>query len=304
MQQQQRLILACLGVLVLLNTAATTWLPSLRLIIWAFFLGSLLAVLLVAGAILLTSDNNAHDHVSTSPLRQIKPLGFTVSTTWRQEVAASLAENNHSRKPLYPASEAISQALDAILRNVNRDFIASWYSAVSPDPSFTLHVDNVVRHAVERVTERLQTLDVAEVLVGRIAPLLTAHLHDFSAAERAVRGRHLDNNLTESEELDLAIAKKYRDGKLHAAASLGYSDMKQAQQDHLRKLADRILPLVLPEKEARSKVVSIIAREIIACAVLFPALVMLSDPDTWNRIIEALVGGLDTIATAWAHGCV
>ncbi|KAA8908447.1 PXA domain-containing protein [Sphaerosporella brunnea] len=287
MQQPQRLILACLGLLVFLNTVATTWLPSLRLIIWAFFAGCFLAVLLLAGAVLLTSDNN-NAHVSTTPLRQIRPLGFTVSATWHQEVAASKREDTFERKPLYPASQPISQALDGILSHVNRDFIASWYEKVSPDPSFSLQVENVIRHTVERIVERVQTLDVPEVLVGRIAPLLTAHLHDFSAAERAVRGRHLNNNLTESEELDLAIAKKYRDGKLHTAASLGYSDMKQAQQDHLRKLADKILPLVLSEKEVGSKIVSIIAREIIACAVLFPTLVMLSDPDTWNRIIEAL----------------
>ena len=137
---------------------------------------------------------------------------------------------------------------------------------------------------------RIEKVDGARVAVGTLAPLLTAHLHDFSEAERAVRGRHLDHDLTESEELDRAIAAKYRNGKLHPAASLAVSDMKQAQQDHLRRLMEKVLPLILPAREVRSRVVAIVVREIVACAVLFPAMEMLAEPDTWNQIIEAIVG--------------
>jgi len=258
---------------------------------------------LLAAAVLLTS-NTYSKAADDGPLRNVKPFALTTSATWDREVRASLQEDAFERIPLYPPSFSISQALDGLLEHVNRDFINSWYTKVSPDPSFSLQVENLVRHTIIQVFGRVQTVDVTEVLVGKITPLLTTHLHDFSAAERAVRGKHLNIKLTESEELDLAIASKYRNGKLHAAAGLGFSDMKQAQQDHLRKLVDKVLPLILPANEIKSRAVCIIAREIIACGVLFPALAMLSDPDSWNRIIEVIVCFPDPSDDVPANSCL
>lgn len=260
--------------------------------------------LLTLVAVVVLTSNNPHNYDNDngdksninrspdgppSPLRNVKPLAFALPATWEAEVAASIAEDAFERKPLYPPSLPISQALDALLDNVARDFVRSWYRHVSPDPAFARQVDGLIWHAVGRIAERLLTVDVPELLVGTLAPLLTAHLHGFSAAERAVRGRRLEVRLTESEELDLAIAAKYRNGNLHAAAGLKSADTKQAQQDHLRQLVDKILPQLLPATEQNSRLVAILVREILACGVLFPALTVLSDPDSWNRLIEAIV---------------
>jgi sorting nexin-25 len=94
-------------------------------------------------------------------------------------------------------------------------------------------------------------------------------------------------NITEGEELDLAIAAKYKDGKLHPAASLAFSDSRSVEQEHMRKLLVRILPDVVPEDLISSRAVSVLIKEIVACAVLSPVLQLLKDPDTWNQLIEA-----------------
>ncbi|CCX13120.1 PXA domain-containing protein [Pyronema domesticum] len=288
MQQRQYLFLAFLGLLVLLNTVATTWLPSLRLIIWAFFAGCVVSLLLSVAAVLLTSTTTHVGDGDYNPLRNIKPLALATTAIWEQEVAAAAKEDVFERPPLYPPSFPISQALDQLLDNVNRDFINSWYTKVSPDPSFSLQVEKTIRHTLLSISQRLQTVDLPVLVVGRVVPLLTAHLHDFSVAEKTVRGNRLEVSLTESEELDLAIASKYRNGRLHAAAGLGSADMKEAQLDHLRKIIDKLLPLILPDSEKKSRVVCIIIREIVACSILFTTLSMLSDPDFWNRIIEQI----------------
>ena len=79
-------------------------------------------------------------------------------------------------------------------------------------------------------------------------------------------------------------------GKLHPAVeNLSSTFTRQTEEAHLKKLVHRILPLVLPEKEAKSKAIKITIREILACAVLFPVVEMLSDPDFWNTTIDEVV---------------
>ncbi|KAK8196529.1 tRNA (guanine-N(7)-)-methyltransferase (tRNA(m7G46)-methyltransferase) [Zalaria obscura] len=92
--------------------------------------------------------------------------------------------------------------------------------------------------------------------------------------------------MTESEELDLAIAGKYKDGRLHKAADLTFSDTKLMQQAHLRKTTARLLPYVLSESMQTSPAVTTLVREIVACAVLGPIMQMLTDPDMWNQLLE------------------
>lgn len=243
-------------------------------------------VLFLVGIVVLATDC---DFDKRKQLCDLQPLAFTSPTIWEKEVEASTFEDTYLSVPLYPPSFVISEALDALLQSVSREFITSWFSNVSKDPSFPLLVEKQIRHALARLRDRLQTIDIVEVFVGKIVPLLTTHLNEFSVAEKAVRGKHLENSLTESEELDLAIAAKYRDGKLHPAASLAFSDMKLAQYEHLRVIATRLLSSLIPEKEQKSRGLGILLREVVALAILHPAMTMLSDPDFWNQLTEALV---------------
>ncbi|KAM0492030.1 hypothetical protein ACHAPB_008955 [Verticillium nonalfalfae] len=167
-----------------------------------------------------------------------------------------------------------------------RDFVSSWYSHISKNPTFPNEVDKAVRIALGNLRNRLLELDLAEIVTSRLVPVLTIHFKDFCDAEHSVRGKKLNRSVTESEELDLAIASKYREGKLHPAASLSFPDTKLVQQDYLRKTVARILPSLLPPNLLASRAVSIIIREIVACAILFPVLQLLAEPDTWNQIME------------------
>lgn len=274
--------------LLILNHVATTSLPSLRLIVWAFFAGTILAAVGILVLLLFTTEPAETN--SSETLRSLPLLAFTNPDRWSAEIAAlKSAPTPSTPPPLYPPSPVISTGLETLLSYVQRDFISSWYSNVSSSPAFPDEVSKLIRHALTSTLSRTANLDLSDLIVARISPIVTAHIHDFSAAEKAVRGKHLNKHLTESEELDNAIAGKYRDGKLHPAAGTGYSDMAMAGQDYLRKVVEKILPLVLPEKEIGSRVVGVIVREIVACAILSPGLAMLAVPDTWNQLVVALV---------------
>lgn len=263
---------------------ATNWFPAIRWAGHAFVAGLVASLALLLAATLLLSRGSDPNRFRTSS----RPNGakFLGREAWRAEVSALRKRQAYKKQPLLDSSVAISHALDDVLDLITRDFIWSWYSKISPNPVFRNEVDRAIRCALEAIRDRLFEVDLPEVLTTRLVPLLTAHFRDFNEAERAVRGRKLNRSVTESEELDLAIAAKYKDGKIHPAATLAYSDLKLTQQDYLRKIVTKLLPEVLPENILSSRAVSTLIREIVSCAVLYPLLQILSDPDTWNQLME------------------
>ncbi|KAH7312240.1 PXA domain-containing protein [Stachybotrys elegans] len=259
---------------------AVSWFSVLRWAGYAFVAGIVVTVLGLVAALVLTSrplDN-----------RRPRPNGanFLGPETWRAEVDALHQRQAYTKTSLDVDSVRVSAALDGLLGLILRDFVASWYGHISKNPEFTNEVDSAVRTALSNLLDAFRDKDLAELVTSRLVPILTAHLRDFYEAEKSVRGKKLNRSVTESEELDLAIASKFRDGRLHPAASLSFPDTKMVQQDYLRNLVARILPRILPEKLTSSRAVSIIIREIVGCAVLFPVVQMLADPDTWNQVME------------------
>ncbi|KAI8626493.1 PXA domain-containing protein [Xylariaceae sp. FL1651] len=263
---------------------AVAWFPSIRWAGYAFVAGAVVAFVGVLSLILLTSRGSTY----TQRNRSSRPNSVTFADpdSWRKEIIALRVRQTYVKAPLYAESPTISGALDDLLELIIRDFVKSWYSNISKNSVFADAVDKAIRHALIAIRDRLFDIDLVEVVTSRVIPILTAHFRDAYDAERAVRGRKLSLDVTESEELDLAIAAKYKDGKIHSAASLAYSDTKLVQQDHLRQMVAGILPKVLPERLLDSRAVSSIIREVVACAVFFPVVQLLSEPDTWNQLME------------------
>ncbi|KAK5626187.1 hypothetical protein RRF57_001902 [Xylaria bambusicola] len=263
---------------------AVAWFPSIRWVGHAFVAGLVVALAGVLLLILGTSRGSVYNqrHKSSRP----NGVTFAAREVWRKEITSLRARQTYIKAPLYAESPALSRALDDLLELIIRDFVTSWYSNISKNPVFANSVDKAIRRVLVAIQARLFDVDLVEVITSRVVPILTAHFRDAYDAERAVRGRKLNLDITESEELDLAIASKYNDGKIHSAVSLAYSDTKLVQQDYLRQMVAKILPKVLPKRLLESRAVSSIVREIVSCAVLFPVVQLLSEPDTWNQLME------------------
>jgi sorting nexin-25 len=265
----------------------TDWLPSLRWIPHALVAGSLATVLGLLFLIATTSRGVQH-----SQLRSIqgKPVAWRNKETWEEEKAALLSRTEYRRPVIFPEARKFSKAVDGLLDLILRDFVSSWYAGISKRPTFQNEIDRSIRSVLLTVAARLTGVDLVELGVSRILPLVTGHLREFYEAERAVRGKDLGLKVTESEELDMAIAAKYNGGKMHAAAALGFADTAASQQRHLREMVKKLLPIVLPENMKTSSAVSVLVQEIVACAVLTPVLNMMEDPDFWNQMIVNIGG--------------
>ena len=264
---------------------AVHWFPIIRFIGYAFVAGVLITLFALVAITLSTAKRKSEiGRTNTGGTGAVK---FLSSTDWHTESFKFTSARTYRPVQLYHQSFVISNALDGLLNLALRDFVTSWYNNITRNATFANEVDRGIRAALADIRDRILKEDIVNIAVSRVVPIINAHLREFDLAERLVRGRSLNRNVTESEELDLAIAAKYRDGKLHPAASLAYSDTKPVQQDHLRKILVRVLPDVLPESMIKSRASSVLIKEIVACAILFPVMQILSDPDTWSQLIEA-----------------
>lgn len=260
------------------------WFPVLRYFGYTLALGFLLSASLILSLVLFTTRSQ------TPPRKrcQISPsVAFIGPGYWEQEVGNVRRHAVYHPESLYPRSFVVSEGIDELLSFITRDFISSWYRSISPNRFFVNEVDGIIRTAIGNLRDRLLEEDLVSLIVSRIFPILTSHIREFDIAERLVRGRNLTRDVTESEELDLAIASKYREGRLHPAATLSLSDQRPVEQEYLRKTAVGLLPQLFPQGVLNSRIVSVLMREVLACGVLSPLISVLSEPDTWNRLVEA-----------------
>ncbi|KAF2034844.1 hypothetical protein EK21DRAFT_55251 [Setomelanomma holmii] len=263
----------------------THWQPKLLYLPYAFVAGVVATLALLTWLTLTTSwkkELRTGGKVDYGP----RHVAFLAPEKWKAEREALTKRNMYMMEPLYPASFVVSDSIDVLIGLILRDFVKSWYGNISKSPTFVNEVDKAVRTALGEIRDRILAVDMVETVVSRMLPLITEHLRAAYEAERAVRGRKLSRIVTDSEELDNAIAAKYKDGRLHPAASLAYSNTKSIQQQHLRSIVARLLPKVMPPNMTTSSAVNVLIKEIVACAVLSPVMQMLSDPDTWNQLME------------------
>jgi sorting nexin-25 len=226
-------------------------------------------------------------------LQAFKPLSFTQTETWAELMQQRRYEKTRiDVLPIASNSVKISESFDRLISFVIRDFVSAWFvriSQSSEEIGFPQAVESAIRSAAATTRDRLEKTDLLDVVVNRIIPKVTAHISDYRIAEMQMRGKTLERSLTQSDELDLLLASQYRGGKLHRALSATAVNTKISEVSHLRRITDRILPFVLPEKDGQSPAVTVLVREIVSCVVLQPICDMISEPDYWNQTINTQV---------------
>lgn len=266
------------------------WVPVLRYILHAFVAGIVMTVITVGALtlylILFTAQGVSSNN--TRPHGKPKCLAIVAPEAWKKNISSLEARPVYDPAVLYPPSFFISDALNGVVDLILHNYVTSWYANLCQSPSFPNEVDRALRTALVNLRDRMLGIDFIDVTVKRFLPIMTEHFRAFDQAERLVRGPKFDRKVTGSEGLDWEIAGKYREGRLHQAAK-PLSDTKPLQQGYLRKIVDRLLKDLLPEDVIRCQVVSVLLREVLACVVLFPLMRVLSDPDTWNQVVEAYV---------------
>ncbi|KAF9114150.1 Intermediate filament protein [Mortierella sp. AM989] len=220
----------------------------------------------------------------------LRPAKFTRPVHWsnimkqrRQEQAAKY------RTPIVENMPQFSEAVDTVIELIMRDYVAGWMRAITPEVVLQQRLEELLRIILIRLKTRVMDLDLTQFLVTKIVPKVTTHVNDFRKAEMALRGNSLERSLTESDELDIMVAGKFRNGKLHKALSTSIST-KATEEAYLRNVVQAILPTLLPTTEVQSEILRHLLRELLVCAVLRPVMELLSDPDYWNQNVDLYIG--------------
>ncbi|KAJ1551569.1 Intermediate filament protein, partial [Nowakowskiella sp. JEL0078] len=229
-----------------------------------------------------------------------RSLAFTSPEAWRQHLQARQFENNSKYNFTVPLqlenNSRISKIFEDLLSYVQRDFIDSWYRPyVSPVNAFPSHLGHLLRYMITKVDERVEGVDFVQFIIDRIVPLVTLHIRDSREAESGLLGtkfhRMMNSSILNSEDhsVDSQLAKHYRSGKVHPAISSEPVSTLPLELNYLRKLTEKILKIICPENELKSKIIKVMLREVLVCRILQPVVEYLADPDYWNQSIDQMM---------------
>lgn len=224
-------------------------------------------------------------------VESFKPLRFTHKSLWPRLEKQRKADNL-KRKQTITANVEIQDAFNTLEQLVLRDFIQSWFIKITgqlSEQSFPFAIDVIIRSATLEVSNRLKNTDLLFVVLNKIIPKITSHISEFHTAEISLRGKSLERSVTQSDELDLLLASRFRHGKLHGALTTAAVTTKPTEIAYLRQMIERVLPYIIEKKELQSGPVRVVIREIISNSVLQPVIDMMADPDFWNQTIDAYV---------------
>lgn len=205
---------------------------------------------------------------------------FMDQLLWKQELHALKIPQSLLDKPPIEGSPLIANRVSRLLELVVSQFIDSWLHHISSD---TLFRDSVMAELItvsRNAQSRLALIDVSELLVLKILPIINKHLKRFSEL------RSTRPHLSASQDSKLALAKHFH---LHKAVSL-VQDGFRSEKAHLRRQISTVLPLLISPQELACSLGTDLLREILACTVLLNVLNAVSEYDFVNLMIVKFIG--------------
>ncbi|KAJ3041768.1 hypothetical protein HDV00_008658 [Rhizophlyctis rosea] len=192
----------------------------------------------------------------------------------------SLQQTFHTVRPkTFTSSEVVDAELHKVLLLLLRDYISSWYAAISTDDEFIAEIVALLHHVIRELEARLQRVDWVSLFCRDVPEILRRHLHDY---------RHC------KEKLDTAYAGSVRSIESLFAGSQPHFALKspETEAEYLRRVVEILMDVLMPREELKSDVVKFLLREILTNAVFVSTVDKFCDPDYINQtILVPVLGG-------------
>ncbi|CDO93478.1 unnamed protein product [Kluyveromyces dobzhanskii CBS 2104] len=185
--------------------------------------------------------------------------------------------------PLFPENELMSKEMDVLVENVLNNYVLSWFRSISESNRFPNAVKYVLRDSVLRLSAILSEIDLCQLMIMRILPLLTKHYTTFYISQETITSDIVIDR--PKRNVDLAVAVEFnKQYRIHKDLSLTLSQesLSEDVQNYARKRATELISAVVDPAELDSPFVKTLLREIVACSVFQPIITKVATPDFWN----------------------
>ncbi len=288
-----------------LHWSSFLWVTPLLLFIWSL----LLVVAYLFACHVANVKSASSSHPANDQLRSLPRLAFLTQAAWSaQRTRLKWARDPHSAASGLHTSHdtsSLSYALDDVIQLILRDFVCKWHTPLASGsehpsindsaPEFPEAVKDTLQDALHSLASLASRIDHADLVVRKLMPRITAHIHSYRKAEIDFRGASGQTHLANfgSDQSDLFLARKFEDGHLHpAVGDMSSPHTKPSEQAYLRAISARMIRAVMPYPESESPSVHILVREVVSCTVLFAVIESICDPDFWNNLLEQKAGAV------------
>ena len=224
-------------------------------------------------------------HRYTHKISTVKECLLGGLTVFEEKPIKSKREN----RPDTPETE-----LCECLKNIQRDFVKSWYSYVSEDSQFLEDTQDILDDLTLRVVARLRGLDLGKIL-PKFMLLLRQHVIDYHDSLKHLASqpyyRKKKDRTKEFKKVKSLSESFSRLGKLHIAVK---SD-NQLERLYLCCVMDSICKILMPAELYACNTAKELIEEIIVCQVLVELVNMFSDPDWLHQVIIRILSDEDPI---------
>ncbi|BFZ63779.1 hypothetical protein YB2330_004911 [Saitoella coloradoensis] len=203
--------------------------------------------------------------------------------------------------PTLTNSVRVDGELYALLALVLRDFIQTWYGAITQDEAFIHEIILVVAHILSRLEQRLRETDVETLLLEEFPALLQLHVRTYRSARRlfstAISGH-------------LSFEEFFRSLMPHPALRSA-----EAEELYYQQLAEGMAELFVPPDDLLSDCGRSLVIDILSNLVLGTTVTRLSDPFVYHELIyknlsqepqelpevQAIPLGYGELVTSWSR---
>lgn len=249
-----------------------------RKILWWLIFSILLGAYLLYLALTIKPQKQGY-------LRRVRRFKFLTKANWNAEVAALTVDRSLLEAPAIPESFLISESLDDMFNLILQEFVDSWFTRISSSRLFQDSVHLELKEVVRTLKERLANINLANLLVYKIIPLVTDHYTHFVSTTKA-------HDTSYSIESKLITAQNFGRARLHDGVSLLLPgpNRRTKEKAYLRHKVGSVLPYLLSDQENSNPTVLLLITELLACTVLANVFEVLSEGDFFNQMVVKLMG--------------
>ncbi|XP_053125839.1 sorting nexin-19 isoform X2 [Hemicordylus capensis] len=182
-----------------------------------------------------------------------------------------------------PSAEAESQLdaeIDSMIQKIVRDFVSSWYRAVSSERGFEGEVQRAMKGLAAELKRRLAQVD-KQLLTQKVLLLSGCHLQTYKKARESVAaGGSPGDAARRAERLWQAYCGLWAP---HLAVQ---SPANEA--DYARRIVDLLLRTLVPQPHLETRTGRFVVVELVTCNVLLPMINKMADPDWLNLLLVGI----------------